>query len=127
MKKHILLLCKLIAAIIMLQTLFFKFSGAQESIDLFTKVAGTSEAIVRIGTGVLELFAAIFLFTPKKTWIGALLTISLMLGAIFSHFTTIGIIHNDDGGLLFFMAFTTLLCGIILLFTHLDEIPFINK
>ena len=87
MKKYLPLVLKLIAAIIMLQTLFFKFSGAQESIDLFTKVAGENEQLMRIGTGVLELIASILLFIPKKVWLGAGLTVGLMGGAIFSHLT----------------------------------------
>ncbi len=70
MKKYTLLILKLIAAIIMLQTLFFKFTGAQESIDLFTKIAGNNEAYMRISTGVLELIPSVLLFTPKKTgWV----------------------------------------------------------
>ena len=104
MKKIFSLLLKVIAAIIMLETLFFKFSGAQESIDLFTTLAGENEAIMRIGTGVLELIASILLFTPKKTWLGAFLTIGLMSGAMMSHFTILGIEHNNDGGVLFTAA-----------------------
>ena len=71
MHKKIIFPLKLIAALIMLQTLFYKFGGAQESIDLFTKLAGKNEALLRIGIGILELIAAILLFIPKKIWIGA--------------------------------------------------------
>ena len=109
MKKYTLLILKLIAAIIMLQTLFFKFTGAQESIDLFTKIAGNNEAYMRISTGVLELIASVLLFTPKKNWLGALLTVGLMFGAIMSHLTIIGIEHNGDGGILFTSAIVTLI------------------
>ena len=80
MKKHLPLLLKLIAAGIMLQTLPYKFTGAQESIDLFSKISLKNEASLRVGTGVLELIASILLFVPKKTWFGALLTIALMGG-----------------------------------------------
>ena len=66
MKKFFPLFLKLIAAIMMLQTLYFKFSGAQESIDLFTIIAGENEALMRIGTGVLELIASILLFIPRR-------------------------------------------------------------
>ena len=126
MKKYLPLILKLIAAIIMLQTLFFKFTGAQESIDLFTKVAGENEHIMRIGTGVLELIASILLFVPKKVWLGAGLTVGLMGGAIFSHLTKIGIEHNNDGGTLFIMAVITLLAGGILLFQNRKDIPFLK-
>ncbi|MCH2033115.1 MAG: DoxX family protein [Tenacibaculum sp.] len=126
MKKHLPLLLKLIAAVIMLQTLFFKFSGAQESIDLFTKVAGENEKLMRIGTGVLELIASILLFVPKRVWLGAGLTVGLMSGAIFSHLTKIGIEHNNDGGVLFIMAVITLVAGGVLLFQNRKDIPFLN-
>lgn len=126
MKKHLPLLLKLIAAIIMLQTLLFKFSGAQESIDLFTKVAGENEQLMRIGTGVLELIASILLFVPKRVWLGAGLTVGLMSGAIFSHLTKIGIEHNNDGGVLFIMAVITLVAGGVLLFQNRKDIPFLN-
>ena len=65
MNKYFILVLKVIAAFIMLQTLFFKFTGAQESIDLFTEVAGKDEVFMRIGTGVLELIASILIFISK--------------------------------------------------------------
>ncbi|CAL2083604.1 DoxX family membrane protein [Tenacibaculum sp. 190524A05c] len=126
MKKYLPLVLKLVAAVIMLQTLFFKFSGAQESIDLFTKVAGENEQLMRIGTGVLELIASVLLFLPKRVWLGAGLTVGLMGGAIFSHLTKIGIEHNNDGGTLFIMAIITLVSGGILLFLNKKDIPYLN-
>lgn len=127
MKKYILLILKLIAAIIMLQTLFFKFTGAQESIDLFTKIAGSNEAYMRIGTGIFELIASILLFTPKKTWLGALLTTGLMTGAIMSHLTILGIEHDGDGGTLFICAIITFISGIILLIFNRKSIPIVGN
>ncbi|MFT7898523.1 DoxX family membrane protein [Tenacibaculum ascidiaceicola] len=126
MKKYILLFLKLTAAFIMLQTLFFKFTGAQESINLFTKIAGDNEAYMRIGTGVFELIASILLFIPKKTWLGALLTIGLMGGAIMSHLTILGIEHNEDGGTLFISAIVTFISGVILLIFNRKNIPFVG-
>ena len=127
MKKYILLILKLIAAVIMLQTLFFKFTGAQESIDLFTKITGSNEAYMRISTGVFELIASILLFIPKKTWLGALLTLGLMFGAIMSHLTIIGIEHNEDGGTLFISVIITFISGLILLISYRKNIPLIGK
>ena len=127
MKKYLPLVLKLIAAFIMLQTLFFKFTGAQESIDLFTKLAGENEAAMRIGTGVLELIASILLFVPKKTWLGAILTIGLMGGAIMGHLTKLGIEHNGDSGTLFICAVITLIAGTILLYLNRKDIPFIGE
>jgi len=123
MKKYFPIVLKLIAVVIMLQTLFFKFSGAQQSIDLFTTIAGENEAYLRVGTGVLELIASFLLFVPKKTWLGALLTIGLMGGALLSHFSILGIAHNNDGGMLFTGAAITFLAGVILLILYKKEIP----
>jgi uncharacterized membrane protein YphA (DoxX/SURF4 family) len=123
MKKFFPLFLKLIAAIMMLQTLYFKFSGAQESIDLFTIIAGENEALMRIGTGVLELIASILLFIPKKTWLGALLAVVLMGGAMMSHLTILGIEHQNDKGALFISATITFLAATILLIQHKKDIP----
>ena len=127
MKKYIPFILKLVAAIIMLQTLFFKFSGAQESIDLFTKVAGENEAAMRIGTGVIELIASILLFIPKRTWLGALLAAGTMSGAVMSHLTILGIEHNGDGGALFISAIVTLVASGILLIMNRKDIPILGK
>ena len=127
MNKRLLLILKVVAAFIMVETLFFKFSGAQESIDLFTKLAGENEANMRIGTGVLELIAAILLFVPKKVWLGAILTVGLMSGAIFSHLTKLGIEHNNDKGLLFGAAIVTLICGFVVLYSERKNLPILGK
>jgi len=127
MKKHIPLILKIIAAAIMLQTLFFKFTSAQESIDLFTKIAGENEAFMRIGTGAIELIASILLFIPKRTWLGGLLAAGTMFGAVISHITVLGIEHNNDGGTLFTSAIITFIIGLILLITNKKDIPFIGE
>src|SRR5512135_2601971 len=74
---------RLIAAVILLQTLFFKFTAAPESVYIFTKVG--AEPWGRIGSGVVELIAAIMLLTPRFTWLGSLLALGVMAGAILSH------------------------------------------
>lgn len=127
MKKYFPFFLKLIAAVIMLQTLFFKFSSARESIELFTKIAGENEAYIRIGTGVIELIASILLFIPGKTWLGALLAAGTMFGAILSHLTILGIEHNNDGGVLFISAIITFVAGIILLILYKRDIPIVGK
>jgi hypothetical protein len=81
---------------------------------------------MRIGTGVFELIASILLFIPKKTWLGALLTIGLMGGAIMSHLTILGIEHNEDGGTLFISAIVTFISGVILLIFNRKNIPFVG-
>ena len=127
MKKKIILILKIIAAVIMLQTLFYKFSGAQESIELFTKIAGDREVYMRIGTGILEFIASIMLFSKLNSWFGAFLTIGLMGGAVFSHLTKLGIEHNNDGGLLFGSAVLILIIGLIVLFKERKNIPIVGN
>lgn len=124
---HLFLILKIVAAVIMLQTLFYKFSGAQESIDLFTKLVGENEVYMRIGTGILELIASIFLLIPKTTWFGALMTFGLMSGAVFSHLTKLGISHNNDGGLLFGAALVTLIIGVFILYKERKNIPILGE
>lgn len=126
MKNKIFFTLKIIAAVIMLQTLFYKFSAAQESVDLFTKLAGENEAYLRVGTGILELITSILLFVPRYIWFGALLTVGLMTGAILGHFTKIGISHNNDGGLLFGSAIFIFIVGAVVLFKEKERIPFVG-
>jgi uncharacterized membrane protein YphA (DoxX/SURF4 family) len=105
---------RLIAAFIMIQSLFFKFSGAEESIYIFSTLG--MEPWGRIGTGVIELFASILILIPATTWLGAVAGIGTMSGAIFFHLTKLGIEVKGDGGQLFIYAVVTLLCcGALLL------------
>ena len=86
---------KIIAAIILLQTLYFKFTGAPESVYIFTTLG--IEPWGRIGSGVAELIASILLFIPRTTWLGAGLALGTMLGAIGSHLVKLGIEVQGDG------------------------------
>jgi len=109
----------------LLQTLFFKFTGAPESVYIFTKVG--AEPWGRIGSGVVELIAAILLLTPRFTWLGSLLALGVMAGAILSHLTLLGIEVQGDRGLLFGLALTVLLASGINLILHRGEIPVIGR
>ncbi len=112
---------KLIAVIILMQTLYFKFTGAEESVYIFTKLG--IEPFGRIGSGIVELIASILILIPKTTLIGALLGAGTMLGAVFSHLFVLGIDVKNDGGELFILAIITLLCCIILIFSNKRKIP----
>lgn len=112
---------KLIAVIILVQTLFFKFTGAEESIYIFSKLG--IEPFGRIGSGVVELIASILILIPRTTLLGALLGAGTMAGAIFSHFFVLGIVVKDDGGTLFSLAIITLLCCLILVYNQKNKIP----
>jgi|SRR5579859_4267673 len=113
-------IARIIAAAILLQTLFFKFSGAEESVQLFTKLG--VEPWGRIGTGVLELIASALILIPSTAWLGSTLAIGLMTGAILSHVFVIGVMRND-GGQLFFYAVIVLVCALFSLWTSRGQVP----
>jgi uncharacterized membrane protein YphA (DoxX/SURF4 family) len=117
---------KIVAALIMLQTLYFKFSGAEESVYIFSALG--MEPWGRIGSGVLELIASILILYPRTTAIGALLGAGLMSGAVFFHLTKLGIAVRGDGGQLFIYAMLVLIsCLILLLINRRGIIDFINQ
>jgi len=116
--------CRITAAVILLQTLFFKFSAAPESVYIFTKVG--LEPWGRIGSGVAELIAAILILVPRTTWLGAGLALGVMAGAILSHLTVLGIVVMDDGGLLFGLAIAVAACSVALLFLQRRRLPVIG-
>ena len=103
---------RILAALIMLQTLFYKFSGAEESIYIFSKLG--IEPWGRIGTGIGELIASVLLLIPATTVFGAVLGIGLMSGAIFFHLTKLGIVVKDDSGQLFIYALLVFVSCLIL-------------
>ena len=113
------------AAVILLQTLFFKFTAAPESVYIFTKVH--AEPWGRIGSGVMELVAAILLLTPRYTWLGSVLAIGATAGAIVSHLTILGIEVQGDKGLLFALAVIVFVCTAINLVLHWNAIPLIGR
>ena len=111
---------RLVAALILLQTLFFKFTASPESVYIFSKVG--MEPWGRILVGVLELAAGVLLIIPVTAWLGAALAFGLMIGAIGMHLTLLGIEVMDDGGYLFFLALTVALCSVYVLSRNGDKI-----
>ena len=95
-------LLQLVVAVILLQTLFYKFTGAEESVFIFTTLG--AEPWGRIGSGLVELVASILLFLPRTAVYGALTALGTMAGAIVSHLVFLGIEIREDGGLLFTLA-----------------------
>jgi hypothetical protein len=116
---------RIIAAVILLQTLYFKFTAAPESVYIFTKVG--AEPYGRIGSGIVELIAAILLLTPRFNWLGSLLALGVMAGAIIGHLTILGIEVQGDKGLLFGLALTVFVATGINLFLHRADIPIIGR
>ena len=107
---------RLIAAIIMLQTLFFKFTASEESVYIFSTVG--MEPWGRIGSGIAELIASILILFPRTTWLGALLGLGVMSGAIFFHLSKLGIVVKNDGGQLFIYAVLVFISCLALLIIY---------
>ena len=116
---------QLTVAGILLQTLFFKFTGAEESMYIFSTLG--VEPWGRIGSGVVELVAAILLLVPATAPFGALLTMGLMAGAIGSHLTVLGIEVRGDGGLLFGLALTAFIGSAIVLLIRRAQVPLLAR
>ena len=116
----VLWVLRLLAAVILLQTLFFKFTAAPESVYIFSTIG--IEPWGRIGTGILELIAAILILIPATTAFGALLAVGLMTGAVFFHITRLGISVLNDGGQLFIYALLVLFSSSILVFVHRNDL-----
>lgn len=108
-QKILLTVFRFAAAIILLQTLFFKFTAHPDSVHIFSTLG--LEPYGRIGIGILELIAGGLLIYARLSFLGALLAIGLMSGAIFSHLAFLGIEVNNDGGNLFTLAVVTFVCS----------------
>lgn len=116
---------QLVAAAILAQTLFFKFTGAEESKYIFTVLG--AEPWGRVATGCAELVAVILLLMPRTVTLGALLSLGLMTGAIGSHFARLGLVVKNDGGLLFGLAVTVFVCSAAILVVRRRQIPVIGS
>lgn len=117
-------LLQLIAAAILAQTLFFKFTGAEESKYIFTTLG--AEPWGRVATGCAELLAVVLLLAPRTVVLGALLSLGLMTGAIGSHLTKLGLEVKNDGGLLFALATTVFVCSAVILILRRRQIPLLG-
>jgi hypothetical protein len=117
-------LLQIIVAIILLQTLVFKFTGAEESVYIFSTLG--LEPWGRYASGVAELIAAILLLVPGYAGFGALLSLGVISGAIVSHLTKLGIEVKGDGGLLFGLAVTVFVCSLFILVIRRGELPLVG-
>lgn len=123
--KHIPFILRIIVALILIQTLRFKFTAHPDSVYIFETVG--LEPTGRIGIGILELIAGILLLIPRTVWAGAALTIGLIGGAIFMHLTQLGIEVNNDKGVLFITAVVTFILSTIILYISRKNIPIIGN
>ena len=124
MKKYLPTILRIIPALILLQTLYFKFTGSPESVYIFTQVG--LEPVGRIGIGILELFAAILLIIPRTAWLGALIALGIISGAIMMHLTDLGIEVQGDGGYLFALALVVWIFSAIVLWMNKKELPLVG-
>lgn len=121
----IILVLRIAVAVILIQTLRFKFTAHPDSVYIFETVG--LEPFGRIGIGILELIAGILLLIPKTAWAGAILTLGLIGGAIMMHLTELGIVVKGDGGVLFYTAVVTFTLSGIILINQRKAIPLIGQ
>ncbi len=117
---------QVVAALILLQTLFFKFTGAEESVYIFTTLG--VEPWGRIATGLAELAASILLLIPRTASVGAVLALGIVSGAILSHLAVLGMAIEEvgDGGELFALAFVVLVSSTVVAFIRRRELPILG-
>ena len=125
MKKYMPVILHIIPALILVQTLYFKYSGTPESVYIFETLG--LEPHGRIGSGIAELIAAILLLIPKTAWAGAGLSLGIISGAIIAHLSQLGIEVQGDGGYLFFLAVVVFVTSVIVLRMNRKEIPVVGS
>lgn len=110
----------IVAALILLQTLYFKFGAHPDSVYIFSQLGG--EPYSRLGSGVLELLTGLLLVVPKTRLYGAILGLGIMMGALGAHLFVLGININHDGGTLFLLALITFVCCALIIFLKKDQL-----
>ena len=109
--KNLKWLFRVVASVILFQTLYFKFTGAPESVYIFDTLG--AGAAGRIGSGVIELIVGLLILTPSFSRLGSFGAVGVMMGAILSHLFILGIEVQGDGGLLFGLAIVVLVSSVI--------------
>ncbi len=123
--KALSLVLRLVVAAILLQTLYFKFTAAPESVYIFQTLG--AEPWGRIGSGVLELIISGLLLWPRTVGIGAVGALGVISGALMAHLTKLGIEVQGDGGTLFYLALTVFIGSAVLAWLHRREIPVVGN
>ncbi len=123
--KALIWILRIVAAAILLQTLYFKFGGSEESKYIFSALG--VEPFGRIFAGISELIAGILLLIPRTTLLGALMAVGIMAGAIASHIFVLGIVVQNDGGKLFALALIVLASCVGLVYLHQNKISDLLK
>ncbi|MDX1344076.1 MAG: hypothetical protein R3227_17020 [Reinekea sp.] len=135
MKKHLTWIPAIYIAFVFIQSLFFKFTGSEETVIIFStigtwmgsigfpdRLAGYFAQYGGIGVGSVELIASMLVLWPRTRFYGAAVALLVISGAIFFHlFTPLGVNRivdaagNTDGGVLFMMACGVWLCAAFLI------------
>ncbi len=118
-------IAQLVVAVILLQTLFFKFTGAPESVHIFEQLG--AEPWGRIGSGIAELIAGVLLLVPATAATGAVLALGIISGAIVSHLTVLGIEVQGDGGSLFILACVVFVGAAVVAWIRRHQIPIVGS
>ena len=138
MKKHIPTVLAVYIAFVFIQSLFFKFSGSEETVIIFNtigtwmadiglpeRLAGGFAVHGGLAVGVFELIASALVLVPRTRVWGALMALMVISGAIFFHLATpLGVVRvvdaagNTDGGVLFMMACGVWLSSAALIYLH---------
>lgn len=118
-------LLRLTVAIILLQTLYFKFTAHPDSVYIFSALG--VEPWGRISLGIIELITALLILFPKTKIIGMLNSLGIIIGAIVSHFLVIGVNVKGDGGNLFILALIVFIASIIYLVINKSEVKKLIK
>ena len=118
---------RLAVALILLQTLIFKFTGAKESVYIFSTLG--AEPWGRIGSGVVELLASLLILFPRTSIYGAILSLGTICGALFAHLTMLGIRLTavGDNGELFGLALVVFFCSLAVIVIRRHEIPLLGR
>ncbi len=121
---------QIVVAIILAQTLYFKFTYAPETQAIFAERGGRLAAT---SIGTFELACVVLLLIPSLAGVGAAMSLAVISGAIFTHLTSLGIQIRDpgtgetDGGLLFALALTVAIGSIVVLAFRWRELPLVKS
>lgn len=121
---------QVLAAVILAQTLYFKFTYAPETRHIFGPLGGRPAATF---VGLLELACVAQLLVPRTAAFGAVLALALMGGALMTHLTMIGVAVTNpdtgesDGGLLFGLALVVALCALVVLAFRWRDLPLVGR
>lgn len=119
-KKLVTSALRIIVAVILLQTLYFKFTAHPDSVHIFSALG--VEPWGRITLGIIELIVAVMILLPKTKTLGMLCSLIIILGAVASHLLVLGINVSSDNGKLFALALVVLICSSIYLIWCKNEV-----